>query len=116
MLENLHLPFHGNLHSGLDDAKNIGKIIIQLIKDGCILMPNELYVSQSPITSRRPRQSSAVQYNPTNIRCHFKYQSSSMKDTVKRKQRSESYHSRSNSDQSLFDLPFQRTTSKSFKY
>jgi len=32
MLEKLDLPFHGNLHSGLDDATNIGRIVIELIK------------------------------------------------------------------------------------
>ena len=32
MLEKLDFPVHGHLHSGLDDAKNIGRIAIQLMK------------------------------------------------------------------------------------
>jgi inhibitor of KinA sporulation pathway (predicted exonuclease) len=32
MLEKLDLSFVGNLHSGLDDATNIGRIVIELIK------------------------------------------------------------------------------------
>jgi len=32
MLEKLNIEFFGNLHSGLDDATNIGQIAIQLIK------------------------------------------------------------------------------------
>jgi 3'-5' exoribonuclease 1 len=32
MLDKLGLSFLGNLHSGLDDATNIGRIVIELIK------------------------------------------------------------------------------------
>ena len=32
MLDTLQLPFQGNLHSGLDDGKNIAKIVVQLIQ------------------------------------------------------------------------------------
>lgn len=32
MLNKLGLSFHGNLHCGLDDATNIGRIAIELIK------------------------------------------------------------------------------------
>ena len=32
MLAKLGLTFHGNLHSGLDDATNIGRIVMELIK------------------------------------------------------------------------------------
>ncbi|CAF1146969.1 unnamed protein product [Adineta steineri] len=44
------------------------------------------------------------------------HQSSCTRHAAKRKQRSESHHSRSGPDQPLLDLPFQRTTSKSFKH
>ncbi|KAK7195517.1 Exonuclease [Novymonas esmeraldas] len=35
MLEVLHLPFEGRLHSGLDDARNIASIVIRLLHLGC---------------------------------------------------------------------------------
>ncbi|GET90314.1 hypothetical protein, conserved [Leishmania tarentolae] len=35
MLEVLHLPFEGRLHSGLDDARNIASIVIGLLHYGC---------------------------------------------------------------------------------
>ena len=40
MLENLGLTFEGREHSGIDDTKNIARVIVQLIKDGCILKYN----------------------------------------------------------------------------
>ncbi|CAG9577783.1 conserved hypothetical protein [Leishmania major strain Friedlin] len=35
MLEVMHLPFEGRLHSGLDDARNIASIVIGLLHHGC---------------------------------------------------------------------------------
>jgi 3'-5' exoribonuclease 1 len=35
MLEVLHIPFEGRLHSGLDDARNIASIVIGLLQYGC---------------------------------------------------------------------------------
>ncbi|KAG5473712.1 hypothetical protein LSCM1_04342 [Leishmania martiniquensis] len=35
MLEVLHMPFEGRLHSGLDDARNIASIVIGLLHYGC---------------------------------------------------------------------------------
>lgn len=40
MLEKLGLVFEGREHSGIDDTKNIARVLIQLIKDGCILKYN----------------------------------------------------------------------------
>lgn len=40
MLESLGLQFQGREHSGIDDAKNISRVLVQLIKDGCILKYN----------------------------------------------------------------------------
>ncbi|KPA80344.1 hypothetical protein ABB37_04612 [Leptomonas pyrrhocoris] len=37
MLEVLHVPFEGRLHSGLDDARNIASIVIALLQYGCTL-------------------------------------------------------------------------------
>eukprot|EP00794_Sanderia_malayensis_P005617 gene5618-6308_t len=41
MLSNLGMSFKGRPHSGIDDARNIARIAIQLIKDGCDLKINE---------------------------------------------------------------------------
>lgn len=45
MLESLGLKFEGREHSGIDDAKNIVRILVQLIKDGCILKYNRFMPS-----------------------------------------------------------------------
>lgn len=34
MLENLGLHFEGRPHSGLDDSKNIARIMIKMMQDG----------------------------------------------------------------------------------
>ena len=41
MLEMLGLTFEGQLHCGLDDARNIARIAIRLMIDGCELKVNE---------------------------------------------------------------------------
>lgn len=41
MLNKFDLPFVGNLHSGLDDATNIGRITIELIKVNKYLYHNQ---------------------------------------------------------------------------
>ncbi|KAG8229580.1 hypothetical protein J437_LFUL010172 [Ladona fulva] len=41
MLESLDLKFEGRPHCGLDDAKNIARILLQLAEDGAPLLPNE---------------------------------------------------------------------------
>lgn len=40
MLESLGLQFEGREHSGIDDAKNIARVLLQLIRDGCIIKYN----------------------------------------------------------------------------
>lgn len=40
MLESLGLKFEGREHSGIDDAKNIARVVVQLIKDRCVLKYN----------------------------------------------------------------------------
>jgi 3'-5' exoribonuclease 1 len=35
MLENLGLEFEGRPHSGIDDSKNIARVLIKMIEDGC---------------------------------------------------------------------------------
>ncbi|XP_071448371.1 3'-5' exoribonuclease 1-like [Hetaerina americana] len=41
MLEYLDMTFEGRPHCGLDDAKNIARILLQLAADGAPLLPNE---------------------------------------------------------------------------
>ncbi len=41
MLSNLGMNFKGRPHSGIDDARNIARIAIQLLKDGCDLKIND---------------------------------------------------------------------------
>ena len=43
-LEQVGLQFEGRLHNGLDDSKNIGRILIRLLRDGCVPMQNERIV------------------------------------------------------------------------
>lgn len=48
MLESLDLEFEGSPHSGLDDSKNIARILIRLIEDRAIIRVNEKIVNVSP--------------------------------------------------------------------
>merc|ERR1739838_480809 len=41
MLDNLDMKFEGRPHCGKDDARNIARIAVQLLKDGCNLRYNE---------------------------------------------------------------------------
>lgn len=41
MLQNLGLHFEGHLHSGLDDSRNIARIALRLLSDGCMFKVNE---------------------------------------------------------------------------
>lgn len=34
-------PFEGRQHNGLDDAKNIGKVLLRMLMDGCIIAQTE---------------------------------------------------------------------------
>ncbi|NXV59353.1 ERI1 exoribonuclease, partial [Molothrus ater] len=40
-LENLGMSYDGRPHSGLDDSKNIARIAIRMLQDGCALRVNE---------------------------------------------------------------------------
>lgn len=114
MLQKLGLPFVGNLHSGLDDATNIGRIAIELIKvnidiyirinsiftkihlqDGCVLTPNESYTPVQPI-SRRNISLSTNTSNSSRLVClncsqsHADIQGSCVQRKVHKRQRSRS--------------------------
>lgn len=41
MLEKLGLKYEGRPHSGLDDSRNIAKIALRMLQDGCQLRVNE---------------------------------------------------------------------------
>jgi inhibitor of KinA sporulation pathway (predicted exonuclease) len=41
MLTGLGLRFEGRPHCGLDDTTNLGRIVVQLLEDGCRLEPND---------------------------------------------------------------------------
>ena len=43
MLDTLGMDFVGRPHSGIDDTRNIARIVIQLLKDGCDLAINETF-------------------------------------------------------------------------
>ncbi len=36
MLRALHLPLQGRHHSGIDDARNITRVLLRMIQDGCV--------------------------------------------------------------------------------
>jgi len=41
MLDYLSLVLEGRLHSGMDDAKNIARVLLQMLCDGAVVLPNE---------------------------------------------------------------------------
>lgn len=47
MLLNLGLEFEGRPHCGLDDSKNIARIVCHLLEDGCCLKVNEIFDNRS---------------------------------------------------------------------
>ncbi|XP_073399752.1 3'-5' exoribonuclease 1 [Dendrobates tinctorius] len=66
MLEKLGMRFDGRLHSGLDDSKNIARIAIRMLQDGCELRMNErLHAGQlMTVSSSLPLEGAAVPQNP----------------------------------------------------
>nr|XP_022342268.1 3'-5' exoribonuclease 1-like isoform X1 [Crassostrea virginica] len=63
MLINLGLKFEGTQHCGLHDSRNIARIAIQLLKDGCDLVKNEfLHVNQPSQGSRA--QGNSIKKSP----------------------------------------------------
>lgn len=61
MLSRLDLEFEGNPHCGLDDARNIARVVSRMVLDGAILKVNEMLdLSETPVPSptiRRPPSS-----------------------------------------------------------
>ncbi|CAF1028119.1 unnamed protein product [Adineta steineri] len=53
MLAKLGLTFDGRPHSGIDDATNIARIGLELLKDGCILSLNDSIYSSDPKSTPR---------------------------------------------------------------
>lgn len=43
MLKDLDMTFQGRPHCGLDDARNIAAVVLQLLQDGCALRINEYF-------------------------------------------------------------------------
>ena len=43
MLQNLEMEFEGRPHSGLDDSRNIARILQKMLEDGCELRFNECF-------------------------------------------------------------------------
>lgn len=41
MLNSLDLEFEGHPHSGLDDAKNIARVLVKMLRDGAQIRVNE---------------------------------------------------------------------------
>lgn len=66
MLEMLGMTFEGQLHCGLDDARNIARIAIRLMIDGCELKVNEylevreIEVSESEEDSDNSEEDGAI--------------------------------------------------------
>jgi 3'-5' exoribonuclease 1 len=54
MLNYIGLDFEGQQHCGLDDAKNISKILLRLVNDGCKLKFNEKLKSCHTTIGKNP--------------------------------------------------------------
>ncbi|KAG8593840.1 hypothetical protein GDO81_000964 [Engystomops pustulosus] len=66
MLEKLGLKYEGRLHCGLDDSKNIARIAIRMLQDGCELRVNErMHTGQlMNVSSSLPLEGAAIPHNP----------------------------------------------------
>ncbi len=53
MLNHLNIEHEGHHHSGIDDCRNITKIVIQMIKDGCIMKQTSNLKFPSEKTQRK---------------------------------------------------------------
>jgi 3'-5' exoribonuclease 1 len=51
MLERQNLKFEGRLHSGIDDTRNIARILIKMRNDGCHLYVNEQLPKRFELTN-----------------------------------------------------------------
>jgi len=52
MLEKLDLEFEGSPHSGLDDARNIARVVSRMVADGAVLKVNERLEPNPEVTGR----------------------------------------------------------------
>ncbi|KAM3938427.1 3'-5' exoribonuclease 1 [Leptodactylus fuscus] len=66
MLEKLGMRYDGRLHCGLDDSKNIARIAIRMLQDGCELRVNErMHAGQlMTVSSSLPFEGAAIPHNP----------------------------------------------------
>uniref|UniRef100_H3A0J9 Exoribonuclease 1 n=1 Tax=Latimeria chalumnae TaxID=7897 RepID=H3A0J9_LATCH len=66
MLENLGMKYEGRLHCGLDDSRNIARIAIRMLQDGCELRVNErMYAGQlMSVPSTAPLEGAAPPQPP----------------------------------------------------
>lgn len=69
MLEGFGLAFEGRQHSGLADSRNISRIAIQMLEDGCPLNVNERVDigRSSPATSKGQTKMAEVLSVPRNV-------------------------------------------------
>ncbi|XP_029018656.1 3'-5' exoribonuclease 1 [Betta splendens] len=68
MLEKLGLQYEGRPHSGLDDSRNIARIALRMLQDGCQLRVNErMHGGQLlPVPSSGPLEGAAAPHNPSS--------------------------------------------------
>ncbi|MFT7815330.1 3'-5' exoribonuclease 1 [Arapaima gigas] len=66
MLENLGLQYEGRPHCGLDDARNIARIALRMLQDGCQLRVNErMHAGQLlSVPSTAPVEGAPPPFNP----------------------------------------------------
>ncbi|KAK2882901.1 3'-5' exoribonuclease 1 [Channa argus] len=66
MLEKLGLQYEGRPHSGLDDSRNIAKIALRMLQDGCQLRVNErMHAGQLlSVPSSAPMEAAPPPHNP----------------------------------------------------
>ena len=53
MVANLGMTFEGRAHSGMDDARNIARILRKLIEDGCEIKFNDWLSDHPQLDTRR---------------------------------------------------------------
>jgi hypothetical protein len=87
MLNQLGMQFEGRPHCGMDDARNIARILIRLAADGGRLLPNERICLSDPPGGKRERRVYAIMRDPSgqqkkkpntdseHLATHFKHMS-----------------------------------------
>ena len=61
MLENLGMQFEGQQHSGIDDARNISRIVIHMLDDGFMMKINESLYSGKDKIKKKVEAESKIQ-------------------------------------------------------